>query len=71
MFLPENMAEETTVLLYSPTGQLVRSETMNSGANSLDVKDLAAGIYCLMVWNSTAWLFEKLWCKIERIGNAV
>jgi hypothetical protein len=45
--LPENLEGETPVQLFDSTGRLVRSAEMSVGANSLDVRGLAAGMYHL------------------------
>jgi hypothetical protein len=47
--LPENLEGETPVQLFDAAGRLVRSAEMSVGANSLDVRGLAAGVYWLRV----------------------
>ncbi|MBI5915883.1 MAG: T9SS type A sorting domain-containing protein [Bacteroidetes bacterium] len=60
LLLPENTEEEITVSLFTPAGQLVRSMTVGSGTNALDVSGLAAGVYTLQVWSGTRRFFEKI-----------
>ena len=58
--LPATLTEEFGVHLFSTTGQLLRSKTLCAGANTLDVSNLAAGIYTLEIWNSSERFVEKI-----------
>jgi len=60
LLLPENMEEEVTVQLFSPTGQLLRSATIYSGDNTLVTSGLPAGVYTLQIRNGRESIFEKI-----------
>ncbi|MBI5915898.1 MAG: choice-of-anchor D domain-containing protein [Bacteroidetes bacterium] len=60
LFLSENSEETTTVRLFSPAGQLVHTASCGSGTQTLDVSDLAEGIYTLQAWNGTGRFLEKI-----------
>lgn len=60
LLLPENMEEEPTVLLYSPTGQLVRSMKVGGGANPLYLSGLAGGVYHLQMNSIKDVHFQKI-----------
>jgi hypothetical protein len=60
LLLPENMEEEVSVLLFSPTGYLLRSSTIYSGDNTLATNGLPAGIYALQVRNGRESIFKKI-----------
>jgi hypothetical protein len=45
--LPENLEEEIPLQLFDSSGRLVRSAVLGGGANVLDVRGLAMGVYTL------------------------
>lgn len=60
LLLPENTAEEIIAQLFSPTGQLLQTITLNIGTNALNINGLEPGIYTLKVISPQGNSFEKI-----------
>ncbi len=60
LLLPENVEQEVTMQLFSPTGQLLRSMSAHGGTNPLAVNGLPTGVYTLQVVSSTEISLEKI-----------
>jgi hypothetical protein len=65
LLFSENLNESFEVRLFSPAGQLVRTETIAGGSQKLDVSNLVSGVYTLQVWSpnesgGAGRFFEKI-----------
>ncbi len=52
--------EDFTLILLSPSGKIVRSETIVNGVNKLNISDLLNGVYLLRIENGLEILRTKL-----------